>query len=183
MMGRVIVTAAHCLPKLPRAGALDAVARTYRALVGPFGEKPGIAVECLFADPVADVAVLGCPDGEELPDDYRGFTEFLETRRPLAMPAVARDPSVTNLRAWLLGLDGQWMECAASAHEYSGLWLSEAQRPIVPGMSGSPILTGDGTAIGIITVASDGPMSGPQARLPIHLPGWIAIEAARLSGD
>ena len=102
MMGRVIVTAAHCLPKLPRAGALDAVARTYRALVGPFGKKPGIAVECLFADPVADIAVLGCPDGEELPDDYRGFTEFLETRRPLAMPAVARDPSVTNLRARLL---------------------------------------------------------------------------------
>jgi hypothetical protein len=64
---RVIVTAAHCLPHLPPAhGAAYLSERTYADLLGPLGEAPTIWTECLFADPVADIAVLTEPDGQEL---------------------------------------------------------------------------------------------------------------------
>ena len=57
---RVIVTAAHCLPKLPPAcTASYTEERTYRNLVGSFdGPKGNVCAECLFVDPVADIAVL-----------------------------------------------------------------------------------------------------------------------------
>ena len=60
---RMIVTAAHCLPRLPPAhGASYTEERTYQNLVGHIGEaQQTIWGECLFADPVADIAVIGEP--------------------------------------------------------------------------------------------------------------------------
>ena len=64
MVGRVIVTAAHCLPRWPpRHGASRTEERTF-VLLGPFDAAPTIPVECLLVDPVADIAVLGEPDGQ-----------------------------------------------------------------------------------------------------------------------
>src|ERR1700758_5675556 len=60
----VIVTAAHCLPNLPpaHAGALQEE-RTYKDLLGSLdGSKKHIWAECLFVDPVADIAILDSPD-------------------------------------------------------------------------------------------------------------------------
>jgi hypothetical protein len=33
--------------------------RTYRALLGPLGAEPTVWAECLVADPIVDIAVLG----------------------------------------------------------------------------------------------------------------------------
>lgn len=64
-----IITAAHCLPHLPPChGASYVQERTYPNLVGPLGEAPTVAVECLFVNPVADIAVLGKPDDVGLAD-------------------------------------------------------------------------------------------------------------------
>jgi hypothetical protein len=64
----VVVTAAHCLPHMPPAdGAAFAEERTYTNLLGKLNcEECDVLTECLFVDPVADVAVLGAPDEEEL---------------------------------------------------------------------------------------------------------------------
>jgi hypothetical protein len=63
---RFVLTAAHCLPHLPPpAGLLDLEETTYRALLGPFKASDAactVWAECLFADPFADIAVLGEPD-------------------------------------------------------------------------------------------------------------------------
>jgi hypothetical protein len=63
---RVVVTASHCLPHLPPAHpAAFRHERTYQALLSPLDERiPLITTECLFADPVADIAVLSEPDDQ-----------------------------------------------------------------------------------------------------------------------
>lgn len=64
---RLVVTAAHCLPKLPPAhAAAFSSERTYKLLGSLDGSKSGVWAECLFADPVADIAVLGRPDDQAL---------------------------------------------------------------------------------------------------------------------
>ena len=65
---RWVVTAAHCLPHLPPAhpGA-NTHDRTYPELLGALDDElPWVWCECLFPDPITDVAVLREPDELEL---------------------------------------------------------------------------------------------------------------------
>jgi hypothetical protein len=56
----LVVTAAHCLPFFPPCHSCSYLhERTYKALLGPLGQKPTVWAECLFADPIGDIAVLG----------------------------------------------------------------------------------------------------------------------------
>ena len=58
-----VITAAHCLPHLPPALSFSSSSEcTYRALLGPLGHEPFLSAECVFVDPIADIAVLGSPD-------------------------------------------------------------------------------------------------------------------------
>jgi hypothetical protein len=61
---RLVVTAAHCLPDLRPAHAYPNLEdRIYSDLLRSLkGTKNDVWAKCLFADPVADIAVLGCPD-------------------------------------------------------------------------------------------------------------------------
>lgn len=74
---RLVITAAHCLPPLSRKRRLPLPhlvsfpdERTYRALLGPLEAKPTVSAECLFLDPIADIAVLGAPDEQHLAAEY-----------------------------------------------------------------------------------------------------------------
>jgi hypothetical protein len=70
----IIITAAHCLPFLPPA-CIGAVleGKTYRELLAPLGGKPAVWAECLFADPVTDIAILGSPDNQELCEQANAY--------------------------------------------------------------------------------------------------------------
>src|SRR5438105_838621 len=71
---RLIITAANCVPRLPPCYAGATIGqRTYKNLIAPVGEKPTIWAECLFADPVADIAVLGEPDSQDLYDQCEQY--------------------------------------------------------------------------------------------------------------
>ena len=65
---RVVVTAAHCLPGLMAAnGAALDYERTYEGILASLDKsKAGIWAECLFADHVGHVAILGCSDDQKL---------------------------------------------------------------------------------------------------------------------
>ena len=68
---RVVITATHCLTAikpLPPAHPFSYTEeRTYGNLLGPLGKaKPTVWAECLFADPLADIAVLCSPDEQAL---------------------------------------------------------------------------------------------------------------------
>src|SRR5580765_7423289 len=102
-----VITAGHCLPHLPPAHPWSHTEeRTYPNLLGPLGLPPTIAAECMFVDPIADLAVLECPDGQVLCDEAEAYEEFMEGR-----PAL-RIGTITELcTAWLLTLAGEWERC------------------------------------------------------------------------
>jgi hypothetical protein len=68
-----VITAAHCLPHLPPAHPWSyEQERSYLNLLGSLGGKPSIAAECLFVDPIADIAVL---------ESYRGHRRAVNVSR------------------------------------------------------------------------------------------------------
>ena len=165
---RLVTTAAHCLPHLPPAhSASYSEERTYRELLGPLNDSnPKVSAECLFADPVSDIAVLGSPDEAEAYEALMAEAPALQISDP---PAQAP--------AWLLTLDGRWSQCLIN-HYGGPLWISGAAEGIVVGMSGSPIVADDATAIGLVCVSAGSlgnlhTEGGPNARLTHSLPGWI----------
>jgi hypothetical protein len=150
-----VITAAHCLPRLPSChpGAYSSD-RTYKALLGPLAAEPTVWAECLFADPIADIAVLGMPDDQELPDEADSYNRLLGSRQPLLITdAPAREQSCP---ARPFSLDGKWFECSINRWN---AWLSvEPADVVAPGMSGSPIISLDGRAFGLLSSPDQNPI-------------------------
>lgn len=176
----VVVTAAHCLPRLPPAHPMSYLhEKTYPKILGPLNAaKPTITAECIYVDPVADIAVLAEPDSQELSEQWEAFNVFVEAATIIQLSK--RDPA-DGMRAWLLSPDGQWGECRikTSGRQNQRLWITDASSGIVAGMSGSPILMDDGKVLGLISVSGGSSLSaihtegGPQPRLAECLPKWI----------
>jgi hypothetical protein len=101
---------------------------------------------------------------------------------PIGEPLVIADAPQKGA-GWMLSLDGQWFKCDLM-HQDSRVWIIGAARNIEGGMSGSPIVNDDCSAIGVVCAGSgtDGERwpSGPNARLVHNLPGWLLQE---LHGD
>jgi hypothetical protein len=183
----LIITAAHCLWKndelyLPPPDANSYTEeKTYPRLIGPLGAEPTIWAECMFVDPVGDIAVLGPPDDQELSDDYESYGSILGEVLPLAIKDA---PSSGT--AWILSLDGRWTQCKIQRFCADGpLSILEAE-DIAGGMSGSPILADTDSAIGVVTSGSytvasvqEYNPSAPCSRgdcMPVlkrNLPGWF----------
>jgi len=213
---RFVITAAHCLTvpvtvrgdiarkgaTLPPAhGASYSEERIYPSLLGPLGRKSSVPAECIFVDPVADLAVLGPVDGQELYDEAQAYDELVEARDPIPLGSLTftyRRHEARNLPvggklvkvkgfveptpiaegdAWLLALDGRWFKCRVTTRGRS-LWISDAKENIRGGMSGSPIVLPVGHAVGVVCISSSmgGARSregGPNPFLPAQLPGWL----------
>src|SRR5262245_9281897 len=188
-----VITAAHCLPHLPPpdpASNLEEV--TYPNLLGRIGESPSVWAECLFADPVADIAVLGEPDAQSLyeqneaycglmPDEPLSIGNTPQEYKPILIKtsegglveAKSHHESLTT-EAWVLSLDGRWFACEVEHQPDGPLWIKNAAEPIVGGMSGSPIMSKAGAAIGVVCNSRQtGHEGGPNPRLAAHLPGWM----------
>ena len=172
-LGVRVVTAAHCLPHLPPAHPMSFTEeRTYEKLVGSLEAPAGVWAECLFVDPIADVAVLG---QSSLSEECEAFGQFMEGRPTLRVAAVT-----DSCAGWLLTLDGRWDACTVRrARGTHTLTLVDAQ--VRPGMSGSPILTHTGHVIGVVSVggasngAEDREQHGQPALIRV-LPSWFLTE-------
>jgi hypothetical protein len=132
---RYVITAAHCLPKLPPPhGASHLDERTYENLLAPLGEQPSIWCECRFADPIADIAVLGSPDDQALSEQADAYVTLADAATPLAISEPPSKPDSEELarlteigitdgerratrecRAFLLSLSNQWFACKVRA--------------------------------------------------------------------
>jgi hypothetical protein len=141
------------------------------------GKKPCIVADCCFADPVNDIAVLKLPDDVELTDAYE---EFVDAYAALIIGCLPPKSSA-ELDGWVLAPGGIWFSCVVQYRKEGPLWLRNAAQQIVGGMSGSPIITNDGSVVGLI---STGPGSGnkndptgPQPRLDSHLPAGLLRNA------
>jgi hypothetical protein len=170
-----VLTAAHCLPRLPNVLEGPFGERTYKNLLGRLSGKPTVWAECLFVDLIGDVAVLGSPDNQRLINEAAAFDALMQCTNSLRL---ADAPQTTPAR--VLSLDGQWCLCRAE-HFGGPLWLSGVVEGIRGGMSGSPIIDQKGAAIGIVCASGGAPgelhtEGGPNARLTHHLPCWLALK-------
>ncbi len=188
-----VITAAHCLPNLPPAHPASYVyERTYQNLLGPIGGALTLWAECVFVDPIADLAVLMTPDGQASEDSYNAsvdYEEFMEHR-----PTLRIGPIVTGAcPVSLLTIDGVWQRCTAEpgrpALGYKlprALTLVGATTGNAPGCSGSPILTDDSFVIGLVSVGSISTNTAGertinskqhgQPMLATNLPPWLLAD-------
>lgn len=178
---QLIVTAAHCLPHLPPRQGYDSTGfgHIFKKLLGPLGKKRTVWAECFFVDPISDIAVLGSPDNQSLfkaADDYEALLESVE-------PIPIGDGPEEG-RGWLLSLEGEWFGCTVNCESSSPVYITHTAQPIKGGMSGSPIILGDGTAIGVLCASMVTFKNGERVdlmdeigsanpRLMRDLPGWL----------
>jgi hypothetical protein len=169
---RPVITAAHCLPDLPPChGMPDLEEKTYKKLLAPLGGEPAVSCECLFVDPVADIAVLGTPDAQTYFDEAAAFDELVDPVTPLEIAAPGTE-------GWLLSLDGAWFRCKVIVLPGHSLMLTDLEGNFDGGMSGSPIISADGAAIGVACLggedlAGNQREAGPNPSLVSNLPGWL----------
>ena len=180
---RLVVTAAHCLPHLPPCYSFSALEeRTYQNLLRPLGGHPSVWSECLFADPIGDIAILGPPHGQELYDQSRAYEELVQGATPMAIAEASSDGP-----GWLLSIECEWFRCGVRRHQNGPLWLYDSTVNIVGGMSGSPIIDDAGAAIGVMcTSAKKGEAEvsierGPNPILTHNLPAWFFVPSSRPS--
>jgi hypothetical protein len=147
---RLVITAAHCLPFLPPShpGSYPQE-RTYANLVGLVGGSGTIWVECLFVDPVSDIAVLGTSD-DQLFDESDAFDAFVEAQP--AFPLAA--PPTVSIPVALMDLAGEWVPCTARLQGERSLAVEGPIHAYAPGTSGSPIVNEDGAAVGLVSCGS-----------------------------
>lgn len=175
---RYVISAAHCLPFLPPCRAAAHIEeRTYQTLLAPLGKNRLVSAECQFADPVADIAILGRPDTQALLDHAKAYDDFIDSHETLTITTAAMEG-----RAWMFALDGHRFRCTVE-HRGRLLWTA-TDEPVTEEMSGSPILSNDGTAIGVVSVSSESGNiprmhTGPDANLAAHLPAWFLQEIDR----
>ena len=150
---RVVITAAHCLPTLPPAhvgaGLEDT---TFFNLLGPLDGETNTAAECYFADPVADIALLGAPDNQELSEECDRYDTLVEDADTLALAPM--DPT---LPVRLCDLNRLWFGAKLNPNVHHKVWVFRtARHEIEAGMSGSPIIQ-EGKAIGVLSIGPYGP--------------------------
>jgi Trypsin-like peptidase domain len=173
---RLVITAAHCLPRLPPAPAASLTEdRTYCNLLASLeSAKTSVWAECLFVDPIADIAILGCPDDQLLEEEADAYDELTDNA------AVLRIGDVRSGRGWVLSLDGRWVRTNLELASGGALLID----PTVGGMSGSPILNDVGRSVGVVVIGTENispsgertnMKAGPQPRLTHHLPGWLLL--------
>ena len=190
---RYVITAAHCLPRMPpRHAAAHAIERTFRRLLGPIGNRRRMVwAECIFVDPVADIAALAEPDANELPKESEAYQELTEADAVIPFPlgaltfteeqrhssgsgpfgGVFIGPPRASARGQMLSLDLRWVSCEVKSGGRSVSVTGGA--PIESGMSGSPILGPDGAAIAVVSTSDQEGKGGLNPLLMDTLPGWL----------
>ncbi len=151
--------------------------KTYQGLLGPLGGDCSVCAECLFVDPVGDLAVLIGPDNQELYEQAEQYEDLIEDRSE-SVPVGS--PPENNSQGWLLSLENTLLPCKIET-VFHTISVSEVEGNIVGGMSGSPILDQDGRAIGVISTSrqigttpeSPSTSGDIQPCLAEALPAWL----------
>ena len=97
----------------------------------------------LFADPVADIAVLGSPVDQDMYEEAEAYDKFVEPLQAIAIGAAQTG------EGWLLSLDKpyRWVPTTLDT-EFGSLFTGH----VSAGQSGSPILNREGQAVGIVSI-------------------------------
>jgi hypothetical protein len=172
---KLVVTASHCLPSPPMPG--HSYETTYPNLLAPLREEPSVWAECLFFDPVSDLAILGEPNIQEFAEESDAYFRLVDGRKPLTIAAPETG------EGYMLALDGEsWQATSLKVHVTiweNSLWTGAT----LAGQSGSPIVDATGRAVALVSIGAETlnpssgdrtPMdAGPQPILANALPAWL----------
>jgi Trypsin-like peptidase domain len=183
---RYVVTAPHCLDVPPPAHpASYPQERTYADFLGALDGPRNVWAECVFFDPVADLAVFCEPDDQARAGEAEAYCTLTENATPftigrLRLPRARRrlqNPRRVVSDALILSLDRQWFSCRIRNGWGRALWIEDAAQLIRSGMSGSPIIPPDGSAVGIVVCVGteEKPEGGPNPSL--FASPWLVREA------
>jgi hypothetical protein len=172
---KLVVTASHCLPHPPKMPCYSNQETTYANLLAPLGEKPSVWAECLFFDPVSDLAVLGEPDDQELGEESDAYEALVDGRKPFKIAAPQTG------EGYMLSLDKVlWQPSHLKVH--AARWRSSLSTgPTLAGQSGSPIVDAKGRAVALVSIGAESMIggsrtprdAGPQPILKLALPPWL----------
>ena len=189
---RYVITAAHCLLTIPRHQTRSCKSlhdeqhqdMTLPGLVGPLDDEAMLEAECIYIDPTADIAVLSCPSPrafEEEPDEAEADLALIDAVVPLKL---GDSGPLYKSPAYLIALDGRLVGCVVRHdNTANSLWIEAAIGSIADGMSGSPVLSREGKAIGIVASSHQDDDLFPMFRgggraipLVANLPGRLLME-------
>ncbi|MFZ0799959.1 MAG: trypsin-like peptidase domain-containing protein [Terriglobales bacterium] len=174
---KLVVTASHCLPHAPVMPCYSYQETTYANLLAPLGEEPSVWADCLFFDPVSDLAILGEPDNQELGEESEAYARLVDGRKPFTVAAPETG------EGHMLALDGvTWQPTPLEVH--ATVWGSSLSTgATLAGQSGSPIVDAKGRAVALVSIGSEqvdlssgsrtNMDAGPQPILKLQLPSWV----------
>jgi hypothetical protein len=174
---KLVVTASHCLPHPPVMPCYSCQETSYPNLLAPLGEEPSLWADCLFFDPVSDLAILGEPDNQQLGEESDAYGRLVDGRKPFTIAA----PDTGE--GYMLALDGvSWQPTPLNVHVTMwGTGLSTGAT--LAGQSGSPIVDATGRAVALVSIGSEQvdlssgdrtpKDAGPQPILKNSLPVWL----------
>jgi Trypsin-like peptidase domain len=176
--GHLIATAAHCL-NWSGTGMMVLGERFIENVRTKHGHH--LKASPVAVDPVSDVAVLGCLDEQEFPEEAKQFEQFCEATTPLSLGQrdyglFQKTPVyvLSHNKGWVTG---QAMQCRSTAHQLA----VEMDDSIEGGTSGGPIVDHSGTLLGIVSVFQAVPAgftcTGMMPRPHLTLPVWVIRKA------
>jgi S1-C subfamily serine protease len=173
--GPYILTAAHCVKWSGTGGMAlgDYFIETIRTRDGRTVKGSVDA-----AEPVADIAVIGAPDNQSLPEEWSEFLDFAENTEgvPLFCRALRLQHSLV---VQVLTHKGKWVAGTATRYCYdlpTGTLSLRTDQPIKGGTSGGPVVTESGELVGIVSHSGgyDCTVSAPW----LALPRWVLNKIA-----
>jgi hypothetical protein len=174
---KLVLTASHCLPHPPVMPCYSYQETTYPNLLAPLGEEPSVWADCLFFDPVSDLAILGEPDNQVFGEESDAYEALVDGRKPFKIAAPETG------EGYMLSLDKvSWQPTSLKVRvNIWGVGLSTG--PTFAGQSGSPIVDATGRAVALVSIGTEHlnlrsggrtPMdAGPQPILKLKLPSWL----------
>ncbi|MGE5158767.1 MAG: hypothetical protein ACM3OF_11540 [Gemmatimonas sp.] len=145
----------------------------------------------------------GSPDEQVLCEEAEAYEALVEAAVPLPIAEPPSEPIAEELAllvesekqygitglvqraqrecpAFLLTLANEWRPCMVRHFPNSTLMITGFENGIAGGMSGSPIITESGAAIGVVCLSGGGgddldkyTEGGPNPWLMGNLPGWL----------
>src|SRR5262249_7168813 len=93
---RLVCTDDHCLPSYPPYPSTSHIhERTYKNLLGTLhAGSTYVWSECVFVDPIADIAILDGADSQELDEQHDAYLELVENVAPFEIGRSAAEGRV-----------------------------------------------------------------------------------------
>lgn len=173
--GGYIVTACHCLPRLPdpMMQGDDVIRMFIKRFSSP---KAGAQAEVIYADACSDIAILGPVSSQDALDELLRYEAVVSAIEPVRV-TLACLPRLQKMKVHVRTVRGDWLSGVAFVVGTGGrnlaVQLDRDSARIPGGTSGSPVFNEKGVAVGVLKIGSINHPDYVALALPDHIPMWV----------